>query len=83
MRDWYLSHILEVHVHSRHFLLFSRGQISAPFLIENSHFFLQYHLFFPVKKSKKKKKKKKDFFCFFLLFLETTTTYEKQCHISE
>ena len=54
------------------FLTFSRGRISAPFPIKNSHLFfpIQY-LFFRIKKSKKKKN-------FFLLFLETTTTYEKQ-----
>ena len=47
-------------LNSWHFLPFSRGQISAPFPIENSH----PNLFFPIKKSKKKK----IFFCFFYSF---------------
>ena len=46
------------------FLPFSRGGISAPFLIENSDLFSHYH----IEKVK----------IFFLLFLETTTTYKKQ-----
>ena len=45
-----------------------RGQILAPFPIENSHLFSPMPcLFFPIKKSKKQN------FFFFLLFLETTT----------
>ena len=53
------------------FLPISRGGISDPFPIKNSHLFFPIPcLIFPIKKSKKKKK-------YFLLFLETTTTYEK------
>ena len=65
------------------FLPISRGPISAPFPIENSHLFSHYNVrFSQIKKSKKKKKKIFFFFFFFfftfLLFLGTTTTYEKQ-----
>ena len=57
------------YIGSGDFLPFSRGRISAPFPIENSHLFPIPCLFFSVKKGKN---------IFFLLFLETTTTYEKQ-----
>ena len=61
-----------------HFLPFSRGLISAPFPIENSHLFHQYICIsvFPTEKSKKKKKIFFLDFFFFFFFLETTTTYE-------
>ena len=58
----------------RGFLPISRGRISAPFPIENSHLFSKTMSLFP------NKKKKKTFFFFllffFCFFLETTTTYE-------
>ena len=55
------------HFWTGHFLPFSRGRISAPFLIENSHLFSQYHVCFSQLRE-----------VFFLPFLENTTTYEKQ-----
>ena len=51
-------------------LPFSRCRISAPFPIENSHLFSQYHVCFS-------QLRRKVIFFFFLLFLETTTTYAK------
>ena len=58
------------------FLPISRGRISAPFPIKNSHLFSQYHVWFS------QLRKVKTFF-FFLLFLKTTTTYEKHWPISD
>ena len=49
------------------FLPISRGRISAPFPIKNSHLFSQYHVHF----SQLRKVKKKKIFFFFLFFFFT------------
>ena len=69
------------------FLPISRGRISAPFPIKNSHLFSQYHVWFSqlriVTKKRKKKKNFFFFFFFFTFFFKTTTTYEQHRPISE
>ena len=50
--------------YSGHFMPFSRGRISAPFPIENSNLFSQYHVLFPPPPPPPPKKKKNFFFFF-------------------